>query len=241
MSSYFESIYVVTGGYGFIGSCFLRTFVPLHPEILFLNLDNLSTQGGNKQNVSSICDFPNYYHLDIDISNHNAMSIVELKFLHEAKFKYCKNVKIVHFAAQSHVDRSIQNPHQCYMSNIIGTANMLQLARHIEASRFLHVSTDEVFGSIEFGWAIEEMIYEPNSPYSSSKAASNLLVYAEHKTFGLNTVITNGSNTFGAYQDGSKLIPNTIYSALNNSPVNVYDEGLNSRDWLFVEDHIHAI
>jgi dTDP-glucose 4,6-dehydratase len=241
MSKKFESIYIVTGGYGFIGSCFLREFVPLHPEILFLNLDNLSTQGGNTQNVSSICHFENYLHLDVDISNHKAMSIIEIKFLRDLNQQGCDDIKIIHFAAESHVDRSIQDPAKCYMTNMIGTGNMLHFARRIRAQKFLHVSTDEVFGSLEFGKAVEDNKYEPNSPYSSSKASSNLLVQAEYKTFGLNTVITNGSNTFGPFQDSSKFIPNTIMSALKNKPVTVYDEGLNIRDWLFVRDHARAI
>jgi dTDP-glucose 4,6-dehydratase len=231
---------LVTGGCGFIGSNFVLQQIN-STENKILNLDKL-TYAGNLENLSSIEDNQNYEFVQGDICDGNIVSKVLTEFQPNA---------IVHFAAESHVDRSIDGPMEFVNTNILGTATLINASRkHWQDKnekiknkfRFLHVSTDEVFGSLgDEGFFTENTPYDPSSPYSASKAGSDHLVRAWHRTYGFPTLITNCSNNYGSFQFPEKLIPLMIANCIDEKPLPVYGEGLNVRDWLYVTDHCDAI
>jgi len=227
---------LVTGGSGFIGSNFLNLMVPRFPAFHFINLDKL-TYAANPLNVKELESATNYTFFQGDIADYPLM---------EGFFGQYHPHAVLHFAAESHVDRSILGPSAFIQTNINGTFNLLEACRkHWKTNGehlFLHVSTDEVYGSLgETGLFTEETAYNPSSPYSASKASSDHLVRAYHRTYGLPTLVTNCSNNYGPYQFPEKLIPLMILNALEGKPLPVYGTGENVRDWLYVEDHCEAI
>ena len=229
---------LVTGGAGFIGSNFIRYWLANHTGDEVINLDAL-TYAGNLESLSDIEQQPNYRFVHGDITDAELLARL---FRDEAIDA------VVHFAAESHVDRSILGPEAFIRTNVQGTFTLLEAARTVwgadaPGKRFLHVSTDEVYGSLgpEDPPFSETTAYAPNSPYSASKAASDHLVRAYHHTYGLPVLTTNCSNNYGAYQFPEKLIPLTILNALEGKPIPVYGDGRNIRDWLFVEDHCSGI
>lgn len=227
---------VVTGGAGFIGSNFLNMFVPRHPEYHFINFDKL-TYAANLLNLKEIGNLPNYTFIRGDIADYDEVE--------EFFSKYTPDL-VIHFAAESHVDRSILGPAQFIQTNIVGTFNLLEACRkhwnNTQWKLYQHVSTDEVYGSLgETGLFTENTRYDPSSPYSASKASSDHLVRAYFRTYNLPVKITNCSNNYGPYQFPEKLIPLMILNALEGKPLPVYGSGENVRDWLYVEDHCRAI
>ncbi|MCL1821551.1 MAG: dTDP-glucose 4,6-dehydratase [Prolixibacteraceae bacterium] len=228
---------LITGGAGFIGSHLVRLFVNKYPDYHIVNLDKL-TYAGNLENLRNIENEPNYTFVRGDI--------VDADFIQQLFARYNFD-GVVHLAAESHVDRSIVNPLEFVYTNVIGTVNLLNAARHLWKTdylgkRFYHVSTDEVYGSLtDSGMFTEETRYEPHSPYSASKAASDHFVRAYRDTFGLPVVLSNCSNNYGSYQFPEKLIPLFINNIKNNKPLPVYGKGENVRDWLWVKDHARAI
>lgn len=228
---------LITGGAGFIGSHLVRLFVKKYSDYQIYNLDKL-TYAGNLANLTDIENEPNYHFLKADIvDGEKIMSLFE-------KYDFDQ---VIHLAAESHVDRSISNPMEFIMANIVGTVNLLNAARHqwkndFTGKRFFHVSTDEVYGSLgDTGFFTEDTPYDPHSPYSASKASSDHLVRAYHDTYKFPIVISNCSNNYGPNQFPEKLIPLIINNIRNNKPLPVYGEGLNVRDWLYVVDHVRAI
>lgn len=239
---------LVTGGAGFIGSNFIRYLLNKHPHYKIINLDKL-TYAGNLENLRDVARNPRYAFIKGDICDKELVDKL-LSRSHEIFNNWTEEPTeidcIANFAAESHVDRSILGPEEFLTTNIMGTFTLLEAARKHwgeDANKlFLHVSTDEVYGSLgNEGYFTEETPYAPNSPYSASKAASDHLVRAYHHTYGLNTVTTNCSNNYGPYQFPEKLIPLMILNALEGKPLPVYGDGKNVRDWLFVEDHCSAI
>jgi len=228
---------LITGGAGFIGSHVVRRFIKNYPEYNIINLDKL-TYAGNLANLRDIENASNYKFVKGDICDVN--------FLTELFSRYNFD-GVVHLAAESHVDRSISNPMEFIMTNVVGTVNLLNAARecwkgNFENKRFYHISTDEVYGSLgDTGFFTEETKYDPHSPYSASKASSDHMVRAYHDTYGMPVVISNCSNNYGSFHFPEKLIPLAINNICNNKPVPVYGKGENIRDWLFVEDHAVAI
>jgi len=222
---------VVTGGAGFIGSCFVRRGIRSSQHEI-LNLDKLS-YAGNLDNVSSVADDPRYSFAHIDISDEASVERVIAEYRPDA---------IVHFAAESHVDRSILSPEPVFQTNLRGTFVLLEAARRAGIGRFLHVSTDEVYGSIDApADADEGYPLRPSSPYSASKAGSDLLALSYFHTYRLPVCVSRASNNYGPYQFPEKLIPLMITNALENRPLPVYGNGLQVRDWLYVEDHCRAL
>lgn len=228
----------ITGGAGFIGSHVIRRFVTNYPDYKIINLDTL-TYAGNLENLDDIASQPNYKFEKADISDFNAI---------ERLFDLYKPDGVIHLAAESHVDRSITDPFVFVRTNVLGTCNLLYCAKELwrdnpEGKRFYHVSTDEVYGALEFDGTFftEETKYAPHSPYSASKASSDHFVRAFHDTYGLPVVISNCSNNYGSHHFPEKLIPLAINNIKNNKPIPVYGKGENVRDWLFVEDHAAAI
>lgn len=222
----------VTGGAGFIGANFIHYWMKHHPQDSIINFDAL-TYAGNLENLTEVQDSPNYSFVKGDITRPDEVS----RALEGAD-------TIVHFAAESHVDRSIHEPSQFVVTNVVGTQVLLDEALRSGVKRFHHVSTDEVFGSLPLDSSEkfhESTLYDPRSPYSASKAGSDHLVRAYHTTFGLPITITNCSNNFGPYQFPEKLIPLAITNLLEGKNVPVYGDGLYVRDWLYVEDHCSAI
>lgn len=223
---------LVTGGAGFIGSNFILYWMRDHPDDAIVNLDKL-TYAGNRQNLVEIEKNPNYRFIHGDICDGTAVS------------EAMKGVDtVVHFAAESHVDRSITGPAPFVQTNVIGTHVLLEHALKNKVTRFHHISTDEVFGSLELDDSSkfnERTRYNPRSPYSASKAGSDHLVNAYYHTYGLPITITNCSNNFGPYQFPEKLIPLAITNLLEGKKVPVYGDGKYVRDWLYVEDHCRAI
>lgn len=230
---------LVTGGCGFIGSNLLKYMVPKYPEYQLINYDCL-TYAGNLENVKQIENSPNYIFIKGDITDFNELNI---------NFNKYNITDVIHLAAESHVDRSIENPDIFAKTNILGTLNLLNAAKfkwrdNFNEHRFHHVSTDEVYGSLDMdvnNKFKETTPYNPHSPYSASKAASDHFVKAYHDTFGLNVTISNCSNNYGPNQFPEKLIPLIINRLENNEKIPIYGKGDNVRDWLYVEDHVKAI
>lgn len=229
---------LVTGGAGFIGSNFLAHIVERHPDLRVLNLDAL-TYAGNLENTQGLEGRPNYRFFRGDVAD-RAQVEAAFAFFEEAFGGPVEAV--VHFAAESHVDRSIEDPSAFLRTNVIGTQVLLDVSRRRGVTRFVHVSTDEVYGSLGPAGAFTEASpIAPNSPYAASKAASDLVARSYFKTYGFPVVITRCSNNYGPYQFPEKLIPLMMANALEDKPLPVYGDGLNVRDWIHVTDHCRAI
>ena len=235
---------LVTGGAGFIGSNFIPYFAEKYPEYYIINLDKL-TYAGNLQNLKECESMANYRFVQGDICD---------EILVKSLFEECDIGGVVHFAAESHVDNSIKGPKSFMETNFMGTFNLIENARRhwmeapnqfkngYESCRFHHISTDEVYGTLdETGYFSEETAYAPNSPYSASKAGSDFIVRAYHHTYGMNVTTSNCSNNYGPKQHYEKLIPTIIRKCLAEEPIPVYGNGKNIRDWLYVMDHCKAI
>ena len=235
---------LITGGAGFIGSAIVRQFIN-ETDVTVVNVDAL-TYAGNRESLAPISENPRYHFEHADICDKVAMERIFREYQPDA---------VMHLAAESHVDRSIDGPAEFIETNIVGTYTLLEVARQYWQERqqsladsdetsfiFHHISTDEVFGSLgEEGLFTEASPYQPNSPYSASKASSDHLVRAWHHTYGLPVVITNCSNNYGPYQFPEKLIPLVILNAKEGKPIPVYGKGDNVRDWLYVDDHANAL
>ncbi|MGW8443640.1 dTDP-glucose 4,6-dehydratase [Paenibacillus sp. S33] len=222
---------LVTGGAGFIGSNFVLYMLKQHPDYEIVNIDAL-TYAGNLENLKSIENNPKHSFIKADITDAQAIDQLMQQGIDV----------VVNFAAESHVDRSILEPEVFVKTNVLGTQVLLDAAKKYNVTKFVQVSTDEVYGSLgETGLFTEETPLQPNSPYSASKAGGDLLVRAYHETFGLPVNITRCSNNYGPYQFPEKLIPLMISRALSDQQLPVYGDGLNIRDWLYVEDHCSAI
>lgn len=222
----------ITGGAGFIGSNFIRYMLRSHADVRIVNFDKL-TYAGNLESLEDCAGDPRYYFIKGDICV--SAEVRAALDAHPAE-------AIIHFAAESHVDRSIMGPAVFVETNVVGTQVLLDAARESGITRFIHVSTDEVYGSLgSEGKFTESTSLHPNSPYAASKASSDMLALAYHHTFGLPVIVTRCSNNYGPYQFPEKLIPLMIINAMNDKPLPVYGDGLNVRDWLYVEDHCRAI
>ena len=229
---------LITGGAGFIGSHVVRLFVTKYPDYRIVNLD-LLTYAGNLANLKDVEDKPNYTFVRADICDYER--VVEI-------FREYDIDGVIHLAAESHVDRSIKDPFTFARTNVMVTLSLLQAARvcwdgNYEDKRFYHISTDEVYGALEFDDTLftEQTKYDPHSPYSAAKASSDHFVRAYHDTYGLPTIVTNCSNNYGPYQFPEKLIPLFINNIRKGKSLPVYGKGENVRDWLYVEDHARAI
>jgi dTDP-glucose 4,6-dehydratase len=235
---------LVTGGAGFIGANFIEFFLGKYTDYQLINLDKL-TYAGDLQNIQAVENHPNYKFIEGDICN---------RTLVESLFEEYDIQGVIHFAAESHVDNSISGPEAFIQTNVNGTFTLLDVARkywmeapfiykkQYQNCRFHHISTDEVYGTLdETGLFTEETPYAPNSPYSASKAASDMIVRSYFHTYGLNVVTTNCSNNYGPKQHNEKLIPTIIRKALANEPIPIYGDGKNVRDWLYVLDHCKGI
>jgi dTDP-glucose 4,6-dehydratase len=237
MNNFHKSI-LITGGAGFIGSHVIRLFVNKYPEYRIVNFDKLS-YAGNLMNLSDVEGKPNYTFIRGDIIDNDQIANTLREYNIDS---------IIHLAAESHVDRSIANPIEFVMTNVIGTVNMLNAAKAFwkdaghKNNLFYHISTDEVYGTLgDTGHFTEETAYDPHSPYSASKASSDHFVRAYFDTYQLPVIISNCSNNYGSFQFPEKLIPLAINNIRLDKPVPVYGKGENVRDWLFVEDHARAI
>ncbi len=232
---------IITGGAGFIGSHVVRLFVNKYPEYNIICLDKL-TYAGNLENLADVEKAPNYSFVKADICDFDTI----LQLMRERQVD-----GIIHLAAESHVDRSIKDPFTFARTNVMGTLSLLQAAKtyweslpeRYEGKRFYHISTDEVYGALEFDGTLftEQTKYQPHSPYSASKASSDHFVRAFHDTYGMPTIVTNCSNNYGPYQFPEKLIPLFINNIRHRRPLPVYGKGENVRDWLYVVDHARAI
>lgn len=229
---------LITGGAGFIGSHLVRLMVNKYPEYRIVNLDKL-TYAGNLANLKDVENKPNYVFVKADICDFERMREVFSEYQIDG---------VIHLAAESHVDRSIRDPFSFARTNVMGTLSLLQAAKlawdgNFDGKLFYHVSTDEVYGSLQpdGGFFLETTKYDPHSPYSASKASSDHFVRAFHDTYGMPVKISNCSNNYGTYQFPEKLIPLFINNIRHNKPLPVYGKGENVRDWLFVEDHARAI
>ncbi len=235
---------LVTGGAGFIGSNYIEYLLQSRSDTLVVNLDKL-TYAADLQNLEEVQNHPNYTFVEGDICNKKTV---------DSLFEKHQFSGVIHFAAESHVDNSISGPAIFIETNILGTFHLLEAAKGLwmknpfeknlnyPTARFLHVSTDEVYGTLsDTGLFSESTAYAPNSPYSASKAASDFIVRAYHHTYGLNTVTTNCSNNYGPKQHSEKLIPTIIRRALSQEPIPIYGDGKNIRDWLYVKDHCQGI
>lgn len=226
---------LITGGAGFIGSNFIPYFLKKNPNVKVVNLDKL-TYAGDISNLNEINAHPNYTFVEGDICDYTLTSKL---------FKNYDVNGVINFAAESHVDNSINSPSQFIKTNIEGTFNLLEIARHFwkgKDNRFHQISTDEVFGSLgNTGFFTEDSNYLPNSPYSATKASADFLVRSYHHTYGMNVVTSNCSNNYGPKQHDEKLIPTIIRTALNGQEIPIYGNGRNIRDWLYVMDHCEGI
>ena len=228
---------LITGGAGFIGSHLVKRFVHNYPDYNIYNVDNL-TYAGSLNNVKEIENKKNYFFFKIDINNHKKI----LKLFKEKKIS-----DVIHLAAESHVDRSIESSFEFAKTNVLGTLSLLEACKKSwnlssQNNFFYHISTDEVYGSLGLEGSFNEKTkYDPNSPYSASKASSDHFVRAYNKTYGLPILISNCSNNYGPFQHNEKLIPNIINSLLKGRKIPIYGDGKNIRDWLFVDDHCDAI
>ena len=228
---------LITGGAGFIGSHVVRLFVKTYPQYTIVNLDKL-TYAGNLENLREIEGKPNYRFVKGDIVDYEFLK----NFFLEEQFD-----GVIHLAAESHVDRSLENPAEFAITNIVGTLNLLQAVKlawgkNLVGKLFYHISTDEVYGSLEHGgYFTEETPVDPRSPYSASKTGSDHFVKAFHNSFGLPVIISRCSNNYGPNHFPEKLIPLMIHNIIHNNPLPVYGKGENVRDWLYVEDHASAI
>lgn len=228
---------LITGGAGFIGCHVVKLFVTKYPDCHIVNLDNL-TYAGNLENLIEVENAANYNYIKGDICDRNLIKEIFEEYAIDA---------VIHLAAESHVDRSITNPFEFAQTNIMGTLTLLNQAKdswkdNFKDKLFYHISTDEVYGSLgKEGYFLEDTPYDPKSPYSAAKASSDHFVRAYKNTFNLPIVITNCSNNYGPNQFPEKLIPLFINNIRNNKSLPVYGEGLNIRDWLYVEDHARAI
>ena len=233
----YDKTILITGGAGFIGSHVVRQFVTNYPQFQVVNLDKL-TYAGNLENLRDIENESNYTFVKADITDKKEIAAVFQKFNFDA---------VIHLAAESHVDRSITDPDEFIKTNVVGTLNLLNAAKELWKSNlidklFFHISTDEVYGSLDDGgFFTENTPYDPQSPYSASKASSDHLVRAYHNTFGLPIIISNCSNNYGPNQFPEKLIPLFINNICNSKSLPVYGKGENIRDWLYVKDHASAI
>lgn len=235
---------LITGGAGFIGSNFIPYYMDKHPDHNIINLD-LLTYAGNINNLQEVNDNPGYKFIQGDIRSRELLDEIFAEY----------DIRgVIHFAAESHVDNSISDPDVFIRTNVNGTFNLLDAARNYwmhsphcykagyERCRFLHISTDEVYGSLgETGLFTEETPYAPNSPYSASKASSDMIVRSYYHTYGMNVVTSNCSNNYGPKQHHEKLIPTIIIKALSGEPIPIYGDGKNVRDWLYVLDHCKGI
>ncbi len=222
---------LVTGGAGFIGSAFVRYMIETYPKYNIIVLDKL-TYAGNLDNLLPVHDDPRYRFERGDIADRRTVQrVVEAHAVDT----------IVNFAAETHVDRSILDPDAFIHTDVVGTYILMDMARLLGLERVLHVSTDEVYGDIPEGYSVETDPFRPNSPYAASKAGGELMVRAYYQTYGLNVVITRGSNTFGPYQYPEKLLPLFITEAIDGRPLPLYGDGMQVRDWLYVQDHVTGI
>lgn len=235
---------LITGGAGFIGSNFISYMLDEYPTVRIVNLDKL-TYAGELSNLHEVEGNEHYTFIEGDICNRNLISDL---------FKTYSFDGVIHFAAESHVDNSIEHPDEFIRTNVFGTFNLIDVAKNswmsapfitkegCEEKRFLHISTDEVYGSLgETGLFTEETPYAPNSPYSASKASSDFIIRSYYHTYGMNVVTTNCSNNYGPKQHDEKLIPTIIRKALQDEPIPIYGDGKNVRDWLYVMDHCTGI
>jgi dTDP-glucose 4,6-dehydratase len=222
---------LVTGGAGFIGSNFAHYMLGKYPDYTIVVYDKL-TYAGNRNNLLDVHDDPRYKFVTGDIADRRAV---------EQTLREHQIDTLVNFAAETHVDRSILDPDSAHRTNFTGVYVLLEAARQLGLERFHQVSTDEVYGSIPAGFFKEGDPLEPNSPYSASKAGGELMVRAYHETYGLNTVVTRGSNTYGPYQYPEKVLPLFITNAIDDEPLPLYGDGRQVRDWLYVEDHCSGI
>ncbi len=222
---------LVSGGAGFIGSAFARYMVAKYPQYRIIVFDKL-TYAGNLDNLLPISDEPAYQFVRGDIADRAAV---------QAVFKEYAIDTVVNFAAESHVDRSILSADAFLHTDTVGVYILLDEGRQHGLERFLHVSTDEVYGDVHEGYSVETDAFAPNSPYAASKAGGELMVRAYHVTHGMNTVVTRGSNTYGPYQYPEKLLPFFITEAMDDRPLPVYGDGRQVRDWLYVDDHVTGI
>lgn len=222
---------LVTGGAGFIGSAFVRHMVKQYPDYNIIVLDKL-TYAGNLDNLLPVDDEPNYKFERGDIAHEETVQRIMEAYHIDT---------VVNFAAESHVDRSILDPHAFVHTDVVGVYILLEVCRRLGVNRFHHVSTDEVYGSIAEGFFKEGDALEPNSPYAASKAGGELMLRSYQVTYGLHTTVTRGSNTFGPYQYPEKIAPFFITEALDDKPLPLYGDGLQVRDWLYVDDHAKGI